>query len=592
MGSGAPVGGRRSRRRRGRDAGHARLHGDRRRPRRRGAPRQSLDVHHGPVRRARRASAGRRGPSRAARRGDHRAAPNPQRGTAGVHQHLAVGGHGRSARGARVLHRDGHRRPPRHRLRGPLQLRPHRHPAHRSQTAVGAKRRRGGGPAPVQHPRHRVLGRRARLHRRHPDPARPGRAQPRRVRVPGDRGDRAAVEARAAQARRHDPVRPGAQRGDRISQGDRPGTARRPRRGAVGRRRRRQRHPRDDHHRRRHHRGDLPPVRRRQHPRRIRRHATRSRAAGAGPRAERADRGREAARARRSHAGHPLPAGQGRSGRVVAEADARVARRMRESAAGRGGTRGSQPDSAPAAVVGRPVDARGHRALHARRAVRRALVPVEHRVHPPHERTGLRRRRVPHRLRRQLPRARPGRRVSRCAGGCSARPAAPPRHHQVQPGPDLDPGERRRHRRRLPVHLRDGRARRLPVRRPHHPGVEPPSPAADTRFRSRTPVAAALLRPDPVVPGERGGVAGHARRRGRRPRRQHEDRRRGLLAGRASAIPRRQRRGIAARRAAMEAARAEERRRWSARGEFAADSATTAAVADHGLGIDSEERVA
>ncbi|GAC83026.1 putative urea carboxylase [Gordonia paraffinivorans NBRC 108238] len=49
---------------------------------------------------------------------------------------------------------------------------------------------------------------------------------------------------------------------------------------------------------------------------------------------------------------------------------------------------------------------------------------------------------------------------------------------------------------------------------------------------------------------------------------------------------------IAARRAAMEAARAEERRRWSARGEFAADSATTAAAADHGLGIDSEERVA
>ena len=47
------------------------------------------------------------------------------------------------------------------------------------------------------------------------------------------------------------------------------------------------------------------------------------------------------------------------------------------------------PGRAPAAVVGRPGDPRGDRALHARRAGRRAVVPVEHRVHPPHQRPRL-----------------------------------------------------------------------------------------------------------------------------------------------------------------------------------------------------------
>ena len=69
------------------------------------------------------------------------------------------------------------------------------------------------------------------------------------------------------------------------------------------------------------------------------------------------------------------------------------------------------------------------------------------------------------------------------AGGHSPGSAAPPGHHEVQPGPDLDTGERRRHRRRVHVHLRHGGARRLPVRRPHHPGVEP-LPSAATRSRS------------------------------------------------------------------------------------------------------------
>ena len=92
-------------------------------------------------------------------------------------------------------------------------------------------------------------------------------------------------------------------------------------------------------------------------------------------------------------------------------------------------------------------------------ARRRALVPEQHRVHPPHQRPRLDRRGAAHRLRRELPGARPGRRLSRRAGGDAARSAPPPGHHQIQPGAHLDAGERRRHRRRLSVHLRHGRAR-------------------------------------------------------------------------------------------------------------------------------------
>ena len=69
------------------------------------------------------------------------------------------------------------------------------------------------------------------------------------------------------------------------------------------------------------------------------------------------------------------------------------------------------------------------------------------------------RRRAAHRLRRELPRARPRRRLPRRAGRDAARSAPPAGDDQVQPGAHLDAGERRRHRRRVPVHLRHGRAR-------------------------------------------------------------------------------------------------------------------------------------
>ena len=102
--------------------------------------------------------------------------------------------------------------------------------------------------------------------------------------------------------------------------------------------------------------------------------------------------------------------------------------------------------------------------------------PRQHRVHPAHQRSRRRRAGARHRVRRAVPGARPRRRLSGRARRHSAGPTAPAGDHEVQPGADLDAGERRRHRRGVHVHLRHGRARRLPVRRPHHAGVEPLPP--------------------------------------------------------------------------------------------------------------------
>ena len=93
-----------------------------------------------------------------------------------------------------------------------------------------------------------------------------------------------------------------------------------------------------------------------------------------------------------------------------------------------------------------------------------------------------------------------------------------PRHRLVttkyNPARTWTAGELRRHRRRVPVHLRHGGAGRLPVRRPHHPGLEPLPQwrvwQAQGSVR-RAPVVAAVLRPDRVVPGQRREAAGPAR---------------------------------------------------------------------------------
>ena len=90
---------------------------------------------------------------------------------------------------------------------GALQLGPHRCPPDRPAPAVGPPRRRRRRPAPVEHPRHRLRDRRRRPHRRHAGDPRPRRPEPRRLRLPGRRGRRGALEARPAA-----PRRPGAAR--------------------------------------------------------------------------------------------------------------------------------------------------------------------------------------------------------------------------------------------------------------------------------------------------------------------------------------------------------------------------------------------
>ena len=92
-----------------------------------------------------------------------------------------------------------------------LQLRPHRFVS-TAPTAVGAHRRRRSRPASVEHPRQRVLRWRTGLHRRHPDPARPRRTQPRRVRLSRHRGRRRPLEAGSDGTRRHGAVRARARR--------------------------------------------------------------------------------------------------------------------------------------------------------------------------------------------------------------------------------------------------------------------------------------------------------------------------------------------------------------------------------------------
>ena len=238
-----------------------------------------------------------------------------------------------------------------------------------------------------------------------------------------------------------------------------------------------------------------PPLGRRVRARRVRRDAPRPRASGPRP------------RPRRSGWPSTAPAAvvdvtPGIRSLLVQFDPSLVTARRDRRAGGQGRRRAARhrvaddrgAHRAPAAVVGGPRHARGHPPVHGGRARRRPVVPVEPRVHPPGQRPRLGRRRAPHRLRRELPRARPRRRVPRRAGGHAARPAAPAGHHQVQPGPDLDPGERGGHRRRLPLRLRDGGSGRLPVRRPHRSGVVPRRP--HPRRRAGGALAATELRPD------------------------------------------------------------------------------------------------
>ena len=100
-------------------------------------------------------------------------------------------------------------------------------------------------------------------------------------------------------------------------------------------------------------------------------------------------RGRCRAGHPRPHAGNPVAAGARRPRRAADRPAARPAVRARGRPARHLGTRRAEPVGPAAADLGRPRDPGGDRALHLRGARRRAVVPVEHRIHPPGQRFGV-----------------------------------------------------------------------------------------------------------------------------------------------------------------------------------------------------------
>ena len=385
--------------RRDRSAGRARVPARARRHRRRAGARQRVDVHARRLRRPRgpRAAHRRRAaPRRRRRPRRERAAPRVERPD--DHRRLGDRGARRAARRRRVPHRRRHRH-----ASTPTEWQVHHNSARTGvrligpSPAVGARRRRRGRPAPVEHPRHRVLRRHDRLHRRHADHPRPRRPEPRRLRVPGGRRGRRPVEARPAPPRATRALR--ARRATTT-----PTRAARPRR-------------------RRHARPALDAA-----------------GTAATPAAACSTRGRRTPAGRRCSGGAAATTtcssstGRWCSTSSCASACTRCSsgsrsRRRAASSTSRPGIRSLQvhfdptssttqrhargcsrpprascpptdattvaePHRAPAAVLGRPGNPRGDRPVHVDGARRRAVVPEEHRVHPAHQRPRLRRRRA------------------------------------------------------------------------------------------------------------------------------------------------------------------------------------------------------
>ena len=106
-----------------------------------------------------------------------------------------------------------------------------------------------------------------------------------------------------------------------------------------------------------------------------------------------------------------------------------------------------------------------------------------------------------------------GRCVSWRSGRDAARSAAPDGDHEIQPRAHLDAGKRGGHRRCLSVHLRHGRSGRLSIHRQNHSGVEPL--AKDRGFPES--VVAPVLRPAPILSGQRRRTPAPSRRRAARP---------------------------------------------------------------------------
>ena len=409
----------------------------------------------------------------------------------------------------------------RHRLGGALQLQPHRRAPDRAEAASG-RARTAARPACIPsniHDNAYAIGTR-RLHRRHAGHPRAGRSEPRRLRLPGDRSSAPSC-GRWASSSPATRVRfvPVSQR-----RRDAPGA----RAGARPSRRCARRLTAMPTHRV----GARQPVAARITQRDGRRGVVVATAqAGDGnllveygplvldlgaalPRA-RADacarRRSRLARHPRPDAGHPLAAGPLRRARLaaaqlLAASAERASRRCRDSrrdarcprasctcrCPGTTRPRGSRSRSTCSRCAPTRPGARATSSSSAASTAWTASTTVQR-----------------HRLRRELPGAGSGRRLPGRAGGDAARSAPPPGDHQVQPGAHLDAGERGRHRRRLPVRLRHGGPRRLPVRRPHAADVEPLP--ADAGFRDGKPWLLRFFDQIRFYPGERGRAAAHAR---------------------------------------------------------------------------------
>ena len=276
---------------------------------------------------------------------------------------------------------------------------------------------------------------------------------------------------------------------------------------------------------------------------------------------------------RRPHAGHPLAAGPLRPG--AADRRAGCSTRARRARGRRCPPRDElavpSRDRAPAAVLGRPRDPAGHRAVHGERPRRRAVVPVEHRVHPAHQRARRRRRRPPHRVRRQY--------LVLGLGdvylGAPVATPLDPRHRLVTT--KYNPA-----RTWTPENAVGIGGAYLCIYGMEGPGgyqfvgrtVQVWNRYRTRPVRVRGPVAAALLRPDPLVPGRGRRAARPARRpRGRAARSRHRPTATFRLADHHRVLPSARPTSIAAFRAAPDAAFAAERAAWEAAGEFDAGPA-------------------
>jgi hypothetical protein len=181
--------------------------------------------------------------------------------------------------------------------------------------------------------------------------------------------------------------------------------------------------------------------------------------------------GTPAGRGRRDRRGGAIAPDRGRLLAAEAERAGRAARISGGGAGGPGdcgaaGARGDPPDR-----VRPPGGARGDAAVRDLGPARRALVSGQCGVHPAGQRSAPAGRGLRDHAGGHVPGRRAGRRLPRRACRRTGRSPAPAGDHEVQPGPDLDAAERGRDRRDLPLRVRHGRTRWVPIGRAHRPGL-------------------------------------------------------------------------------------------------------------------------